>query len=161
MSALGHKPAESRGGKQLMLAAREVLRESADPLHYREVAVRLRDRGIEARGADPSATLLTALTRDPAVRGLGRRSGIYTLACRTDDDIVFRRLTLATREADELFESGKTGGGGTRHWLRDCFLPALEEHGLVVTLAERRPEGPSTAPNPEAMRGGGVGGTDG
>lgn len=44
----------------------------------------------------------------------------------------FFRLTRAVREADELFESGKTGGGGTRHWLRDCFLPALEAHGLQI-----------------------------
>ncbi len=48
------------------------------------------------------------------------------------DSATFDLLTQAVREADELFESGKTGGGGTRHWLRDCFLPALEAHGLVV-----------------------------
>lgn len=48
------------------------------------------------------------------------------------NDEMFQRLTAATREADELFESGMTGGGGTRHWLRDCFLPALELHGLTI-----------------------------
>jgi hypothetical protein len=47
-----------------------------------------------------------------------------------------RALTQAVREADELFESGKTGGGGTRHWLRDCFLPHLEAHGLVIVPRE-------------------------
>lgn len=45
---------------------------------------------------------------------------------------VFDALTQAVREADELFESGRTGGGGTRHWLRDCLLPALDAHGLRV-----------------------------
>ncbi len=49
---------------------------------------------------------------------------------RTDE--IFVRLTRATRDADKLYESGVTGGGGTRHWLRDCFLPALENEGLVV-----------------------------
>lgn len=48
-------------------------------------------------------------------------------------DEMFVRLTQATREADRLFESGQTGGGGTRHWLRDCFLPALEAKGLTIT----------------------------
>jgi hypothetical protein len=38
-----------------------------------------------------------------------------------------------------LFESGATGGGGTRHWLRDCFLPALDEHGLrIVEVADEK-----------------------
>lgn len=49
------------------------------------------------------------------------------------DDDAFARLVAAMRKADVLFESGKTGGGGTRHYLRDCLLPALEAEGLRVT----------------------------
>lgn len=33
------------------------------------------------------------------------------------------------READKAFQ---TVGGGTRHYLRECFLPILSEHGLAV-----------------------------
>lgn len=48
----------------------------------------------------------------------------------------FAALTAATREADKVFESGVTGGGGTRHWLRECFLPALENAGLEIVSRE-------------------------
>jgi hypothetical protein len=39
-------------------------------------------------------------------------------------------LTPVVRAADEQLESE---GGGTRHWVRDCFLPRL---GLTVEAAE-------------------------
>jgi len=35
----------------------------------------------------------------------------------------------AVREADETFEKV---GGGTKHWFRDCFLPALAKQGLGI-----------------------------
>lgn len=53
------------------------------------------------------------------------------------------RVTRAIRESDEGFE--KTGGS-SRHWVRDWFLPKMQEHGLsfaqydgvtVATLRER------------------------
>lgn len=55
----------------------------------------------------------------------------------TDD--VFPLLVSAVREADQLFESEKTGGGGTRHWLRDCLEPALESRGLQVVAVRESP----------------------
>lgn len=55
------------------------------------------------------------------------------MRCRVNRETWFASLTAATREADEVFESGATGGGGTRHWLRECFLPALEARGLQIT----------------------------
>jgi len=42
-----------------------------------------------------------------------------------------RRMTLAMREADEMFE---TVGGSTRHHVRECLLPVLEKHGLGISL---------------------------
>lgn len=42
---------------------------------------------------------------------------------------VFDRLTLAMRDADEAHQRS---GGGTRHYLRECFLPSLREHGLHI-----------------------------
>lgn len=42
------------------------------------------------------------------------------------------RLTAAVREADLAFEGV---GGGTKHYVRECLLPALDKAGLIVTLA--------------------------
>ena len=44
-----------------------------------------------------------------------------------------RRITAAVREADEGFE--KTGGG-SRHWVRDWFIPMLAKHRVSVRLME-------------------------
>lgn len=41
-------------------------------------------------------------------------------------------LTLVMREADEAFEQV---GGGTRHHVRECLLPAMEKHGISVLPA--------------------------
>lgn len=43
---------------------------------------------------------------------------------------VFAALTAAVREADADFE--KAYDAGTRTWLDDYFLPALDAHGLTV-----------------------------
>jgi hypothetical protein len=43
------------------------------------------------------------------------------------DDI--RELTRIVQEVDRIFENE---GGGTRHWVRDYFLPELEASGWVV-----------------------------
>jgi hypothetical protein len=45
------------------------------------------------------------------------------------------RITAAVREADRTFERV---GGSSRHWVRDCFLPTLEKHGLAVWEGTRR-----------------------
>ena len=38
-------------------------------------------------------------------------------------------ITAAVRKADKDFERV---GGSSRHWVRDCFLPRLEEAGLEI-----------------------------
>lgn len=38
-------------------------------------------------------------------------------------------FTRAVRIADETFERV---GGSSRHWIRDCFQPALEDEGLIT-----------------------------
>ena len=46
-----------------------------------------------------------------------------------------RLMTAAMREADRTFERV---GGSTRHHVRDCLLPILADHGLVlVTCTDR------------------------
>jgi hypothetical protein len=42
---------------------------------------------------------------------------------------MIRLVTQAVRDADKQFESV---GGSTRHWVRECFLPALERIGLTI-----------------------------
>jgi len=39
------------------------------------------------------------------------------------------RVTSAVRAADIHFERV---GGGSYHWVRDCFLPMLEQYGLKI-----------------------------
>ncbi len=41
-------------------------------------------------------------------------------------------ITRIVREADVLFQKS---GGSSRHWVRDCFLPLLNEEGLFVMQA--------------------------
>lgn len=41
-------------------------------------------------------------------------------------------ITRIVRDADQDFEGS---GGSTRHWVRDCFLPALEKSGLRIVGA--------------------------
>ena len=38
-------------------------------------------------------------------------------------------ITRAVRNADKQFE---IIGGSSRHWVRECFIPALEEEGLLI-----------------------------
>lgn len=38
-------------------------------------------------------------------------------------------VTEAVRKADKIF---RNVGGSTRHWVRDCFIPTLEESGLCI-----------------------------
>jgi hypothetical protein len=46
-----------------------------------------------------------------------------------DDAERVRLVTRAVREADREFQQS---GGSSRHWVRECFLPCLEEEGLAV-----------------------------
>lgn len=43
-------------------------------------------------------------------------------------------ITAAVRVADERFESV---GGSSRHFVRECLLPALDEAGLEVVTREQ------------------------
>jgi hypothetical protein len=52
-----------------------------------------------------------------------------------------RRITAAVREADRGFE--KTGGG-SRHWVRDWFIPMLAKHRVSVKPMDGTAEGFST-----------------
>lgn len=56
------------------------------------------------------------------------------------------KLTQIVRAADEQFERE---GGGTRHWVRDCFLPGLEAAGLKIVDRDY----PFTASPVEALHG--------
>lgn len=38
-------------------------------------------------------------------------------------------ITAAMRDADRVFEKV---GGSTRHYVRDCLLPIMKRHGLIV-----------------------------
>lgn len=48
------------------------------------------------------------------------------------DPAVVARVTAAVRQADRAF---KATGGTSRHYVQDCLLPALAEHGVRVSLS--------------------------
>ncbi len=50
-----------------------------------------------------------------------------------DENELIVRVTCAVRVADKGFE---TTGGSSRHWVRDQFLPCLEEEGLQVVTKD-------------------------
>ena len=56
----------------------ELLRQSDQPLHYREIHARVASSGIVVTGKDPAATLLARFTRDPRIQRVS--SGTYTLS---------------------------------------------------------------------------------
>lgn len=53
-------------------------------------------------------------------------------------DDLLPHITQAVREADAHFERV---GGSSRHWVRDCFLPMLEKHGLEVVCSTCKGDG--------------------
>ena len=53
---------------------------------------------------------------------------------RYSNDIV-RRITAAVRRADDDFERS---GGSSRHWVHECFIPALADFGIDVVLAAQK-----------------------
>lgn len=48
-------------------------------------------------------------------------------------------ITAAIREADRVFEKV---GGSTRHYVRDCLLPIMKKHGLIVVRDRSATAGP-------------------
>lgn len=61
-----------------------------------------------------------------------------------EDPSLVAAVTAAVREADLDFEST---GGSSRHYVRECLLPALERAGL--SISRLRPP-PSPAPDEPA-----------
>ena len=49
----------------------------------------------------------------------------------TEEQKLIGLLTQIVRSADRDFE---LTGGGTRHWVRDCFILAAKEHGYKIVL---------------------------
>lgn len=66
-------------GRQLTLAAEQILRAADAEMHYRDVYDALRESGQRIGGKDALATLLTALTRSAHVKRIGSRSGVYRI----------------------------------------------------------------------------------
>lgn len=62
-----------------------------------------------------------------------------------EDVNIVNAVTAVVREADQAFN---TLGGGSRHWVRDCFLPLLNKAGLIVQPA------PAAVPEPQTTWGG-------
>lgn len=44
-------------------------------------------------------------------------------------------ITRAVRVADEAHEKS---GGSSRHWVRECFIPALDAENLIVREKENK-----------------------
>jgi hypothetical protein len=67
-----------RGRGQALAAEAVIVLQAADTgLHYREIAQRVRDRGVAIQGVDPEAALLTSISRDPRIGRISR--GTYGL----------------------------------------------------------------------------------
>lgn len=54
--------------------------------------------------------------------------------CENHD--LVREVTRIVREADVVFERV---GGSSRHWVRDCFLPMLNDAGFRIVKAKEKP----------------------
>ena len=66
---------------------------------------------------DPTDTATRAMTALPVVTD------------QSEDADCVRDVTAVVREADRLFEKV---GGGSRHWVRDVFLPLLNTAGMRI-----------------------------
>lgn len=71
------RSASVAGGRIPDLAI-EILRAAGEPIHYREIARRLRETGVHIPGQDPAANLLTQIARDDRYGRTARR-GVYGL----------------------------------------------------------------------------------
>lgn len=54
----------------------------------------------------------------------------------TEDPELIRRVTAAVRLADAQFEQS---GGSSRHWVRECLLPCLDDAGLQIVEQKEDP----------------------
>jgi hypothetical protein len=125
----------SLGGRELIDKAESVLRDAGEPLHYREISARLDTIGVKPRGVEPDATLLTALTRSPAIRGVGRRSGRYYLVGCADPEAEVRELRRQLEQVEAALErvltwqlpNGTVEEWALPSWLRDEARAALPE----------------------------------
>lgn len=52
---------------------------------------------------------------------------------QSEDGEIVTKVTAIVREADDVFQRV---GGGSRHWVRDCFLPLLNRAGFEVVQSE-------------------------
>jgi hypothetical protein len=86
---------------------------------------------------NPSDTKRALESVASAIAAAERGAGWYTV----EGTELVNRLTEVMRKADRTFESV---GGSTRHHVRDCLIPELEEAGLKVValpVASSAPEG--------------------
>ena len=74
-----HTQALGGNGKTPIEAAYDLLSTLGKPLHYRELALQLSDRGVYLAGKDTAATLLSKMSRDDRFRRAPQR-GTYGLA---------------------------------------------------------------------------------
>lgn len=77
LAAITAGRADRGRGKALADEAVLVLDAAGEGLHYRELAERIRARGVAIQGVDAEATLLTNIARDPRIGRIGR--GVYGL----------------------------------------------------------------------------------
>lgn len=84
-------------------------------------------KGWEARALKRADELMDAKPGTPEGAELDKLADEIVEQERLDD--LQPRITQAVREADEHFERV---GGSSRHWVRDCFLPMIEKHGLKI-----------------------------
>jgi len=136
-----------------LAAAHEALTEAGVPDPNCALSVADRIRLLAARGAveppaqEPSEVVcecghLASEHGSPKptrciVRGCGCKKNRAMVEAtdvpqQSEDADIVRDITAIVREADETFQRV---GGGTRHWVRDCFLPFLNQKGWIVTGA--------------------------
>lgn len=86
--------------------------------------------GSEARPVTPTEQITRKpkrqMTCEQALNMMGP-SGYQTPEDR--EAALLAKITEAVREADVHFDRV---GGSSKHWVRDCFLPMLEKHGLRI-----------------------------
>jgi hypothetical protein len=66
-------------GASVTDAAFDLLSQAHQPMHYKDIAVKLQERNTYVPGKDPAATLLTRMTRDNRFKRTKKR-GVYILS---------------------------------------------------------------------------------
>lgn len=69
------------------------------------------------------------MTESKSAAAVGRTAPTARPADQSEDADTVNALTAIVRDADAKFEKG---GGGSRHWTRDYFLPLLNQQGWIV-----------------------------